>query len=212
MNAAQLEFEADLHRYSVAGIEWPSVSSILAPLQLLDGIPQHILDAAADFGRNVHSAVHLHNLGRLDEQDLDQPLRPYLDGWKRFLFDTKAVVLESERRVCHPTLQIAGTLDSVVKFPQKDPTHVLDVKTGAAVHWTVALQTAAYREMLSLEGVRWSGGIGALQPISKVRLCCHLLGDGKYKLLTLKDQTRDWNDFVSAANFMRLRQRHGRPT
>jgi hypothetical protein len=36
------------------------------------------------------------------------------------------------------------------------------------------------------------------------------LGDGKYRLLTLKDQTRDWNDFVSALNFHRMRERHAR--
>jgi hypothetical protein len=208
--SAALEFREADHSYWVGGAQWPSVTNVLRPLQELEGIPKAVLDAAAEFGRHTHLAIHLFNLGRLDEQDLDEPLRPYLEGWKQFLFDTKAVVVSSERRVHHRILKVAGTLDNEIRFPPKDPRHVLDLKSGSVVHWTVALQTAAYREMLAHEEAMADGGLNANGPLSKVRFCCHLLGDGKYRLITLKDQAGDWNSFVSALNFHRMRERHAR--
>jgi hypothetical protein len=208
VNATQLQFDEDSHTYTVNGVRWPSVTQILEPLQLLEGIPQHILDAAAQFGSHVHQACHLFDIGRLDEQDLDEPLRPYLEAWKKFLCDTGFIVLASEQRVWHPALQIAGTYDKLGQFPGKDPRHVLDVKTGADVPWTVGPQTAAYREMLSLQEY----ALEPEWPLSKVRFCCHLKPDATYRLVTLKDYALDWNDFVSAANFNRMRMTRVRRT
>lgn len=203
---AQLQFDPDLHRYSVNGQGWPSVTQILEPLQILDGIPKDVLAAAAQFGSHVHLACHLHDLGRLDESDLDEPLRPYLEAWKKFLRDTGAVVFESERRVCHPSLKVAGTLDKVIRMPRKNERFVLDIKSGSTIPWTVGMQTAAYREMLWMDG----GGIEELPYPSKTRFCCQLKPDATYKLDTLTDQRSDWNDFVSCVNVHRLRLRHGR--
>lgn len=208
MNAAsQVIFDEAEHSYTVDGVRWPSVTQILQPLMELDGIPKAALEAAAQFGSHVHMACHLWNLGRLDESDLDEPLRPYLDGWKRFLRDTGAVVLESERIVRHPVLRVAGMLDDVIRFPRKSERHILDLKTGSDVHWTVALQTAAYREMLWIESLNAGED---RPPLSRIRFCCHLLPDASYRLYTLKEYTRDLNDFISCANFHSLRTQHVR--
>jgi hypothetical protein len=109
--AADIQFDAAEHRYTVAGKRWPSVTEVLDPLLELDGIPRAVLKAAAEFGTHVHMATDLYDKGRLDEPALDPHLAPYLAGWKIFLRDTGAKVLASEVRVGHPKLKYAGTLD-----------------------------------------------------------------------------------------------------
>jgi hypothetical protein len=209
MNATpQVLFEESTHTYSVDGTVWPSVTSILNPLMELDGIPRATLEAAAAFGRHVHLATDLWDRGILDESDLDEPLRPYLEGWKKFLRDTGAVVLETERLVSHPTLKIAGRLDKLIGGLVKGRS-ILDIKTSLNVHWTVALQTAAYREMLSMEELMGSSrGCNILDSLSKTRHCCHLLPDATYRLYTIRDYDSDWNAFLSCVNFHRLRMQH----
>lgn len=197
--AAQVTFDEPTHTYSVDGVRWPSVTQILEPLQLLDGIPQAALDAAARFGSHVHQAAHLYDLGRLDEEDLDDPLRPYLEGWKAFLRDTGAVVLESELRVIHRTLRYAGTLDKVIRIKERNC--VLDLKSGAEVPPTVGPQTAAYREALLDSQPEFE--------CSRTRYCLHLRNDETYRLHTLTDSA-DFNLFVSALNIARWREKHGR--
>jgi hypothetical protein len=208
MNTA-VEFREADHSYWVGHSRWPSVTQILSPLLELDGIPKAVLDAAADFGRNVHAACHLHNLGRLDEADLDEPLRPYLEGWKKFLRDTGAVVLESERIVTHPILKVAGMLDDLLRIPPRNYRHVLDIKSGESIPWTVGMQTAAYREMLWQEERLLPKAQVPEGTLSIVRFCCQLREDATYKLETL-DSTNDINEFISVLNVHRIRERHGR--
>lgn len=196
-----VQFDPVEHVYSVNGERWPSVTQIIEPMLELDGIPNHVLQAAAQFGTHVHQACHLFNVGRLDEQDLDEPLRPYLEGWKRFRKDTGAVILESERLVYDYALRVAGTLDCIANFPGKSINKVVDIKTGSSVPWTVGMQTAAYAQMRKQELCEYT--------ISKERLCCQLLPDSTYRIQTLKN-TSDWNDFVSCVNVHNLRKRHGR--
>jgi hypothetical protein len=199
MNATQLQFDEASHTYTVNGVHWPSVTQVLEPLQLLDGIPQNILDAAAQFGNHVHQACHLYDLGRLDEDDLDEPLRPYLEGWKAFLRDTGAFVSNSEQRILHPKLKYAGTLDKTILW--KERRYVLDIKSGAEVPPTVGPQTAAYREAL-LESK-------SVLDCSRTRYCLHLRPDASYRLHTLSDPA-DFHLFVSALNIHHWREKHGR--
>lgn len=190
-------FNESDHSYWVDGIRWPSVTQVLEPLQLLDGIPQAALDAGARFGSHVHQACHLYDLGRLDEDDLDEPLRPYLEAWKAFLRDSGAFVCNSEQRVIHRKFRYAGTLDKTILLKEKR--HVLDIKSGAQVPATVGPQTAAYREaLLETELV-----------CSSTRYCLHLRGDETYRLHTLNDPG-DFHLFVSALNIHRWREKHGR--
>jgi hypothetical protein len=175
----------------------------------LDGIPKDLLAAAAQFGQHVHLACHLYDLGRLDESDLDEPLRPYLEAWKKFLADTGAVVLESERRVLHYTLNVAGTLDKVIRMPMRRERHVLDIKSGSTLPWTAGMQTAAYREMLWQEELPLEISQRDTR-LSNMRFCCQLKPDATYKLATFSDQRTDWNDFTSVRNVYFLHQRHGR--
>ena len=191
--AAELTFDEASHTYRVGGKVWPSVTQVLEPLQFLDGVPWAVLEAARKFGTHVHQAVHLWNVGNLDEESLDPHLAPYLAGWKKFLADTGAEVVVSERRILNRRLRYAGTLDSVIRWRQRF--HMLDVKSGAMPK-TVGLQTAAYREALRSE-------CGSLV-LSPVRYCVQLTGFGDYRLHKLTERT-DFNYFTSALNVHRWR-------
>ena len=113
-----LNFDAHTHTYTDhGGRVVPGVTSVLEPLQLYDFednpfITPEVLIRARDFGRNVHLAVHLFNMGVLDETALDAPLVPYLAGWKAFLFETGCVITHSEQMVHHTRYGYAGMLDA----------------------------------------------------------------------------------------------------
>lgn len=186
---AEFTFDEAAHVYRVGGVRWPSVTEILQPLQIMDGIPRHVLDAAAAFGRNVHRACHLHNVGALDESTLDAALVPYLNGWKQFCSDMEVRVIASEQQVTHQRLRYAGTLDvrAVVRRKYVD---LIDIKATAVIPRTVGPQTAAYAAALD------EARIG--------RRVVQLKSDGTYRTRVLNDRA-DWNVFLSAFNIFTWR-------
>jgi hypothetical protein len=189
-----VRFDPDRHTYMVRGVAVPSVTTVLNPLNELDGIPADVLAAAARFGTHVHLACHLWNVGELDLKALDPHLLPYLNGWVKFLKDSGAVVLVSERRVYHPKLQYAGTLDAVVRW--ENSTRLIDLKSSVKVPRTVGPQTAGYAEAYRSEG----------HELSSIRGCVHLLGDGGYRLHRLTDRG-DFHIFLSALNIASWRNK-----
>jgi hypothetical protein len=193
--AADIQFDAAAHRYTVAGERWPSVTEVLDPLLELDGIPKATLKAAAEFGTHVHMACDLFDKGVLDEPALDPHLAPYLAGWKLFLRDTGAEVLESEMRVGHPKLRYAGTLDKIIRWTKRKQSRLaqIDIKSGA-VPRTVGPQTAAYEQAALHNAIR--------APIDRYVL--QLKPDATYRLTKLDDPT-DWSIFLSALNLHRWR-------
>lgn len=198
MSAAELQFDAATHRYTVGGIRLPSVTEILDPLLELDGIPKAVLKAAAEFGTHVHMACDFFDRGVLDEPALDPHLAPYLAAWKLFLRDTGTTVVATELRVHHPSQGYAGTLDKIIRTPSRGRQRglVLDIKSGE-VPRTVGPQTAAYlaaAEALALDDVYGFTGRAVLQ----------LRGDATYRFNLLTDP-RDFHIFVSALNLHRWR-------
>lgn len=194
--AADLQFDAATHRYTVAGERWPSVTEVLDPLIELDGIRKDVLKAAAEFGTHVHMATDLYDRGVLDEPALDPHLAPYLAAWKIFLRDSGAEVIATEVRVAHEKLRYAGTLDKIVRWTRKGK-HTLaqiDIKSGV-VPRTVGPQTAAYNEAAQSIGVVTG---------SVPRFALQLRPDAGYRLHKLTDST-DWSIFLSALNLHRWR-------
>lgn len=188
---ADLTFDAEAHAYYVGGARWPSVTQVLDPLQELDGIPRHVLEAAARFGTNVHQACHLHNLGILDEAQLDPALRPYVIAWQTFLTQTGARVVASEMRLAHERLRYAGTLDTICLIDGRRT--LVDIKSTADIPRTAGPQTAAYAEALGEPRIP--------------RRVVQLRKDGSYRSKSLTDRA-DWNLFLSALNIHNWRHRN----
>jgi len=196
VRAADIQFDAANHRYTVGGERFPGVTEVLDPLLELDGIPKAVLKAAAEFGTHVHLACHLFDQGVLDEPALDPHLAPYLAAWKIFLKETGATVMLSEKRVAHPQLRYAGTLDKIVYWQRGRRTTAaqIDIKSGD-VPRTVGPQTAAYTDALKHTDPEHA---------CADRYVLQLRGDATYRLSKLNDP-RDFHIFVSALNLHRWR-------
>jgi hypothetical protein len=196
-----LEFDEASHIYrDPEGRIVPGVTSVLEPLQLYEWednpfITAEILEAARDFGHNVHLACHLFNRGELDEAALSPPLVPYLDGWKAFLIETGCTLTHSEERVWNKKAGYAGTLDARGILAKRR--WLIDIKSGA-LPWTVGFQTAAYQEALPL-GER-----------PRSRLAVQLLPTGRYRVHEQKDDG-DFQIFLSALNIYKAKARKRTP-
>ena len=171
-----LVFNAEDHTYHHNGNPVPSVTTLLEPYSNLNCVDPQILAEAAEFGTNVHDAVDIWNRGMLDEEDLaiNSPLVcEYLEGWKKFIDDSGAVVIESECRVFSKK-GYAGTLDSICAVNKTN--RIYDVKTGSTVPKSTGVQLAAYeaayREM--------NGG-------KKMRRYCVHLKPKSYNLIPFND-------------------------
>lgn len=183
--ARGLAFEEARHRYTLDGVTVPSVTQVLDPYSGLEHVPPDVLERAKEFGTHVHQAVHLFNEERLDFATLDRALLPFVQGWQKFLDETGAVVLDSERRVASRRHGYAGTLDVRVYWGRS--IRLIDVKSSAIRPRTVGPQTAAYSEALREEtGER-----------VRDRYCVRLTQDARY-IPDRLDDPRDWEMFKAA--------------
>lgn len=198
--AASLTFDEDSHTYKYGNRIVPSVTRILRIANIrfdetgavmrdgFDFVNPDLLRRSRIFGQHVHAATDLFDRGVLDEENLDLPLVPYLNGYKQFLSETGFVVTHSEQLVYHPRYKYAGRLDKRGNW--KNTSWLLDLKSGL-VPRSVGLQTAAYRE--------------ACEEKPRRRLCLQLKRNG-YQLHACDTQT-DWSHFLSALNLHYLNER-----
>lgn len=182
----QLAFDKSTHTYTLNGRAVPSVTQVLEPLEMFDGIPVHVLEAARERGQFVHEAMALLVRGALDWASLDVSLVPYIEGGKRFLDESGAVVIASEQRVACPRIRCAGTFDLLAHM--RDAECLIEFKATAALPRTVGPQTAAYERLYQ-----------AMHGPSHRRRYCVQLKPGDYKVHPLTDPA-DWSVFQSCLN------------
>jgi hypothetical protein len=146
----------------------------------------------------VHAAIALDNEGALDYDALDPLLVGYVDGWRRYLEEAGAIVLDFERPVCDLAIGYAGTLDAIVheRASLRRPT-LIDIKP--ALYPSVGPQTAAYARCAPLP---------ASYSLPFVRAAIVLPGDGTYKREPLDDRD-DERVFLAAATTYHWRSAHG---
>ena len=195
--AAAVQYDAATHSYTLAGRRLPSVTQIIgeARLETFEFVKPGILDAAREFGRHVHEATHLFDMGVLDSQNLDPALVPYVEAWQQFLEDTGAVVIASEQPLVHEKLGYAGTPDRILAWG-KDIV-VPDLKSTAAVPRTVGVQTAAYAKAYAEQR----------RTRAPRRFCIHLKpgGRGRSYKAHVRNDPGDWSLFLSCLNIWRFR-------
>lgn len=181
-----LTFDPESHTYRFGGQVVPGVTSILTPLTGYGSVPAHVLEAASNFGKAVHLACELDDLGELDESLLDPALAPYLAGWRKFSADHAVKWEQIEQPVYHATLRYAGTPDRIgtVRGMQA----VVDIKSTADLYPSVGPQLAAYAQASNL-------------PPHVQRLAVQLKADGTY---VAKPYT-DPSDFPVFCSLLTLR-------
>lgn len=194
----KVQFDAAEHAYTFAGKTLPSVTEVLHDaLRELEDVPFPLLEAAGQFGQNVHEACDLLDRNRLAREKLDVRLEPYVQAWESFKAESGVVILASEAIVHHEKLGYAGRLDRLVLFPNLKRPCVLDIKTSVQVPRSVGAQTAAYREAYS----------SSHPPLDRTRYCVHLRPDATYRLERLANQA-DFALFQSCLNVWRFRHVH----
>jgi hypothetical protein len=190
-----LTFSSVGHVYKFDGRVVPSVTQVLAPLERsFEYVDPDYLERAREFGQHVHKAIELFNLGELDEVALDPALVPYLEQWKKFIFDTGFEVTENEQAVYHTQLKYAGRLD--VRGLMRKRLYLIDLKSGA-VPKTCQLQCAGY--VLASEH-------GARIRRAALQICPN--GAPRYNLIPYQDPA-DFSFFQSALNLYRWRENNG---
>lgn len=192
-----LTFDEPTHTYRHNGVVVPGVTSVLKPLMNLDFVDPVVLDAASAFGRAVHKACELDDLGQLEEESLDEALTPYLAAWRKFCRDYDAEWGMVEGFVFNQQLRYAGTLDRFGLVRQRPDVAmrapaIVDIKSGTQLFPAVGPQLAAYHRALP----------PALASVTAKRLAVQLKPDATYVAKWHDDPT----DFAVFASLLTLRQ------
>jgi hypothetical protein len=159
VTATVLRFDPTLHEYRTPdGQLVPSVTQILKAVGVAVDFDElrassarlgAAIDLKREIGTALHADAHAFDDDDLDWSTVDPRVEPYVRAWATFRENTRLVPVTRERRVFHPTLGYAGTLDGI--FEQPNGRLVLaDIKTGDPTASGCAYQTAAY-----LAAYRW---------------------------------------------------------
>lgn len=153
MTAAALTFTHETHEYRVDGRVVPSVTQILkATLVAVDfdelaGFSSRLgqaIDEKRALGQALHADAHAFDDNDLDWATVHVDVLPYLEAWRRFRADKRLAPQVRERRLYHPALGYAGTLDGVFVTPGLKRV-LVDIKTGDPEDSGCRYQTAGYQ-------------------------------------------------------------------
>ena len=171
-----LEFDEAQHEYRLDGIPIPSVTSIIKDVIRYDEKWAHLhqrgimteeqLASYAQFGSAVHKACELYLKKSLDEEELDPVLKPALDGFCKFLDETKFKLIQSEEKMYSRELWYAGTLDLYGEIKGKKA--VIDIKTGKPAKWH-PIQTGAYALLVDEDADRYCLYLGRNESTYKLK-------------------------------------------
>ena len=184
----KLKFDEPTHTYTLDGKVIPSVTQILSIANDFSFVNKDVLDRACKFGTAVHKTTELYDADELNEESLDLALAPYLEGWKKFLSDTKFQVTYSETQV-YSKQGYAGTFDRIGLLANKIT--LLDIKTSTTVARSTGLQLAAYKNA-------WK----EMHDIQIDQLISVQLTLNNYKIQIYDDPT----DFLTFRNFLAVYQ------
>lgn len=152
--------------------------------------PDEIQTRAMAFGTAVHQMCEWYDNGTLKEATLDENLKPYLEGWKKYRKENpwSAKHLLSETHVMSKIFGYAGTPD---RFYENK--NLIDIKSGEELDLT-GLQLAAYEQ-----AVYETFGLRA-----KRRYAVYLT-PGKYRLVPYTS-LKDFRIFTSCLDIYRFAQ------
>lgn len=127
-----ITFDEAAHRYTVDGVEVPSVTEVCRFLSYDQKSDKPWLaKAAADRGTRVHAACAAIDYG-IDPEETED-ISGYLKAYRRFLKDYRPDWEGIEYTVGDAVLGIAGTIDRFGTL-YDGRTCILDIKTGSQLH------------------------------------------------------------------------------
>lgn len=138
-----IEFNEELHQYTINGKIIPSVSEIIKRILpgQYDSIPEWILQRAAEFGTDVHSMIEVYNVHGMYLPAEDERKNHCLDEWIKLKDGIE--ITSSEMMVNYKDIY-CGTFDALAKIDGQ--TVLMDYKTTSKVHTEhLTLQLNLYR-------------------------------------------------------------------
>lgn len=138
-----IEFNSDLHQYTVDGKILPSVSEIIKRILpgQYDSIPEFVLQKAAEFGTDVHSMIEIYNEHGLYLPAEDDRKNHCLDEWIRL---KEGITIKSSEMMVNYKDIYCGTFDALAEIDGQ--TVLMDYKTTSKVHTEhLTLQLNLYR-------------------------------------------------------------------
>jgi len=134
----ELYFNKEDHTYTVGDRELLHVTRVL-PDDRRRVDPWYL-----ERGRMIHLATALFDHDELDEDSIDERIKPYLDAYVKFRRETGFEPKEIELPLYHPKYFYAGTIDKIGKLNGSQD--LIDLKTGGKAK-DDELQLAAYWEL-----------------------------------------------------------------
>ena len=177
------KFQEKGHLYTLDGIAIPSVT------QVLPDNPHNKDDYSMNRGTLVHKTIYLYNIGDLDEDTLDEQLKPYLEAYNKFRKDCPDIrgIVELKSGSPSPTdeLQVAGYC--LLVNAQNPPFSDKPLKGYEVPLYHLSYKYAGIIDILELDSL----------PCRKA-YNLYLSGDGKYDLIDRsKDLRRNESIFLS---------------
>lgn len=115
LNSSDVTFDADRHVYTYQGRALPSVTGILKQEGFIN--TAFYDDWSREKGSYVHQAIEYELTGELDEESLDDEIRPYLSAFRKFMSESGFIVQQSEIPQISTTYFYAGKPDLYGHFP-----------------------------------------------------------------------------------------------
>lgn len=189
----ELIFQEEGHIYRLDGEILPSVTTVLKEAGLYNftfgGGVYH-----RDLGQYVHAAAEYLDSGDLDEETLDDTIKPYMEAYKKFKAEAGFRIRLNEQRLYHKTYLYAGAIDregDICGAPA-----LLDIKTGGEQAVT-AVQLAAYRLLLDNNEHKCSRAYAL-----------HLRDNGTYTLKEAKDYMKNRGIFLAALSLYKWKMQN----
>ena len=187
-----ITFDEAAHRYTVDGVEVPSVTEVCRFLSYDQKSDKPWLaKAAADRGTRVHAACAAIDYG-IDPEETED-ISGYLKAYRRFLKDYRPDWEGIEYTVGSAELGIAGTIDRFGTL-YDGRRCILDIKTGSQLHdASLRGQLTGYKRLISVNRSFYPEYLYALQ-LSK---------DGTYTVVDVRQDDELLNACIFIHNAVR---------
>ena len=126
-----LEYNDDLHEYSLDGVILPSVTTLIKDCGIIN--TTFFTGQGADNGTRRHLLTELYDKDTLNWETIVDEDLPYLEAWIKAKEELGIDVQAIEQKMYHPVLYFAGCVDRLALV--KGVPTVIDLKTGAKAKW-----------------------------------------------------------------------------
>ena len=127
------------HEYLLDGVPLPSVTGILGDIVSKAYYPAGPYKLR---GSRVHEATVLYDQGKLDQYEVGDTIKGYVESWSKLYLTHPFMWTDFEKSGYDKKLLVAGTTDRIGKY-DIDYNAIADIKTGDPEP-EAELQTAAY--------------------------------------------------------------------